>query len=529
MKSVVQKSTLSQSIVGRSKQSRFSFFISFLSVILLSACVQNPVTGKKDFLLVSEDWELQIGAQQYLPLRQAQGGDYVVDPNVENYVRSVGQRLAAQSDRKLPYEFHVINDSTPNAWALPGGKISINRGLLVRLKNESELAAVLGHEIVHAAAKHGAKGQTRGIGLQLGVLTASIAGARNGYGELAQLASSVGAQIITSQYGQGAELEADRFGMSYMAKAGYNTQGAVGLQRTFVQLSKGQPSDRLSRLFASHPPSEKRVQENIKTAKSLKQGGLTGDDRYRQAMARLTKTNKAYQSFDKAQQMLKKGNASQAMSLVREAIRIEPREAHFHSLVGDIAMMQNNLSSAKRSFDKAISLNDKFYYYYLQRGKIYEAQKNSRAAQADYANSVKLLPTSKAQLSLGQFAERAGKPQVAKRYYAMAAQATGSDANSARAALMRLEPPATRSTRLLVRQGLTRQGTFAVELINQTSRAVSNIQIGMQSAPGTPQRVQVVRQTIPAGGRTVVDTGRKLTQSQANQIKVVILKADVVQ
>jgi len=529
MNSVARKPSPGKSIVGQSSQSRLTFVVSFLSIILLSACVQNPVTGKKDFLLVSEDWELQIGAQQYLPLRQSQGGDYVVDPNVENYVRSVGQRLAAQSDRKLPYEFHVINDSTPNAWALPGGKISINRGLLVRLKDESELAAVLGHEIVHAAAKHGAKGQTRGIGLQLGVMTASIAGARNGYGELAQLASSVGAQIITSQYGQGAELEADRFGMNYMAKAGYNPQGAVGLQRTFVQLSKGQPSDSLTRLFASHPPSEKRVAENIKTARSLKSGGVTGNDRYKQAMARLFQTRSAYDSFDKAQQMLKQGNASQAMTLVREAIRIEPREAHFHSLVGDIALTQNKLTTAKLSFDKAISLNDRFYYYYLQRGKIFEAQSNARAAQADYATSVKLLPTSKAQLSLGQYAERAGKPQVAKQYYAMAAQATGADANSARAALMRLEPSATKETRLLVRQGLTRQGTFAIELINQTSRALNNVQIGMQSAPGTPQRVQVVRQTIPAGQRRIVDTGRVLTQSQANQIKVVILKADVVQ
>ncbi|MFK7855336.1 MAG: M48 family metalloprotease [Granulosicoccus sp.] len=514
---------------GQGKRSGLAFIVSFLGMLLLGACVQNPVTGKKDFLLVSEDWELQVGAQQYLPLRQAQGGDYVADPNVENYVRSVGRRLAAHSDRKLPYEFHVINDSTPNAWALPGGKISINRGLLVRLKNESELAAVLGHEIVHAAAKHGAKGQTRGIGLQLGVMTASIAGARNGYGEIAQLASSVGAQIINSQYGQGAELEADRFGMNYMAKAGYNPQGAVGLQRTFVQLSKGQASNSLTRLFASHPPSEKRVVENMKTASMLNKGGTIGEDSYKKAMARLTKSQEAYAYYDKAQQILKKGDTRKAMTLVRDAIRIEPREAHFHSLVGDIALKQNNLSSAKRSFDKAISLNSKFYYYYLQRGKIYEEQRNLRAAQADYANSIKLLPTSKAQLSLGQFAERAGKPQVAKRYYAMAAQAKGSDAENARSALMSLEPPVSKDTRLLVRQGLTRQGTFAIELINQTSRAVGNVRLGMQSAPGTPQRIQTVKQVIPAGQSRVIDTGRVLTKRQANQIKVVILKADVVQ
>jgi tetratricopeptide (TPR) repeat protein len=245
-------------------------------------------------------------------------------------------------------------------------------------------------------------------------------------------------------------------------------------------------------------------------------------------MARLLKTQKAYDAFDKAQLAFQKNNTQQATALLREAMRIEPNEAHFHSLVGDIAFSQNNLSSAKRAFDKAISLNDNFYYYYLKRGKINELQKNTRAAQADYASSVKLLPTTAAQLSLGQFAERAGKPQVAKRYYAMAAQATGDDASKARAALMRMEPPATKETRLLVRQGLTSRGTFAIEIINQTSRNVGNIQLGINSGPGTPQQVQTVREVIPAGQRRIIDTGRQLTSRQADRLRVVILNADVV-
>jgi predicted Zn-dependent protease len=489
--------------------------------------VQNPVTGKKDFLLVSEDWELQIGAQQYLPLRQSQGGDYVVDPGVERYVQSVGKRLAAKSDRKLPYEFNVINDSTPNAWALPGGKISINRGLLIELKSEAELAAVLGHEIVHSAAKHGAKGQTRGIGLQLGVLTASVIGAREGYGQEAQLLSSVGAQIVNSQYGQGAELESDRYGMNYMSRAGFDPQGAVGLQRTFVELSKGQQSNTLSRLFASHPPSQRRVDENIKTAQGLKKGGIVGEDSYMEAMARLFKTQKAYDSYDKAHAAFKKNNTKQASALLNAAMRIEPREAHFHSLQGDIAMAQNNMPNAKRSFDKAISLNSQFYYYYLQRGKIYEQQNNRKAAQADFATSLKLLPTTAAQLALGQFAERDGKLQVAQRYYAMASQATGADAEKAKSALMKLAPPASIDTRLLVRQSLNRNGNLVIELINQTSRNLSNVKLGLRNGVNAPQRVQTIRKIIPAGQRYIIDTGAKMTKRQADGITVVVLNADI--
>jgi len=370
-------------------QPLLSFLVSFLGVIAVSACVQNPVTGKNDLLLVDEGWELQVGAQQYLPLRQQQGGDYTADPNVENYVRSVGMKLAEKSDRKLPYEFNVINDSTPNAWALPGGKISINRGLLVELNSEAELAAVLGHEIVHAAAKHGAKGATRGMGLQLGVVTATILAQQNGYdGQVAQLASSVGAQIINSQYGQGAELESDRYGMEYMARAGYDPQGAVELQRTFLALSQGQSNSPLSRLFASHPPSQKRVAENIKTAARLGKGGVTGEQQYKRAMATLIRTQDAYKAHQQAQLAVRNGNLRQASTLLATAMRIEPRESLFHTLAGDIAYSQKNLSAAKRAYDKAISLNSEYFYNFVQRGRINEAQNNAAAAQADYLSLI---------------------------------------------------------------------------------------------------------------------------------------------
>ena len=127
---------------------------SLCMAVLLSACATNPVTGKKELSFVGEDWELAVGKEQYSPGRQSQGGDYNADPRIEAYVNSIGQKLAAVSDRKLPYEFKVLNSSVPNAWALPGGKIAINRGLLLEMQTEAELAAVLGHEIVHLSLIH---------------------------------------------------------------------------------------------------------------------------------------------------------------------------------------------------------------------------------------------------------------------------------------------------------------------------------------------------------------------------------------
>ena len=121
--------------------------------LLLSACGVNPVTGKKEIQFVSEAQEIKIGEQNYAPTKQSEGGDFDVLPDLSAYINEVGQKLAAVSDRQLPYEFVVLNNPVPNAWALPGGKIAVNVGLLSELKNEAELAAVIGHEIVHAAAR----------------------------------------------------------------------------------------------------------------------------------------------------------------------------------------------------------------------------------------------------------------------------------------------------------------------------------------------------------------------------------------
>ena len=143
-------------------------------------------------------------------------------------------RVAAQTGVNLPYEFVVLNNSVPNAWALPGGKIAINRGLLMELDNEAELAAVLGHEATHAAARHGAQQIERGTLLQVGMLAAAIGAASSQYGDAVVGASQLGAGLLMQKYGRDAEREADYYGTAFMAKAGYDPQAAVTLQETFV-------------------------------------------------------------------------------------------------------------------------------------------------------------------------------------------------------------------------------------------------------------------------------------------------------
>src|SRR5690606_34951515 len=108
----------------------------------LIGCAVNPVTGEQQLMLSGQVQDIATGAQHYKPSQQSQGGRYVVDPELTIYINQVGKKLAAVSGNPgLPYEFVVLNNDVPNAWALPGGKMAINRGLLVHLEDEAQLAA----------------------------------------------------------------------------------------------------------------------------------------------------------------------------------------------------------------------------------------------------------------------------------------------------------------------------------------------------------------------------------------------------
>ncbi|MGB5306426.1 MAG: M48 family metalloprotease [Gammaproteobacteria bacterium] len=507
-----------------------TFLLVLLTLLLASGCATNPVTGENELMLISESRELDIGKQNYAPLRQSQGGDYVVDPRIETYVNTIGQRLAAVSDRQLPYEFRVLNNSTPNAWALPGGKIAINRGLLTELQSEAELAAVLGHEIVHAAAKHSAKGMQRGMLLQGAVLAATIASRDTDYANLAQMGASVGAQLVNQKYGRDAERESDHYGMQYMSKAGYNPQGAVELQETFVKLSESRNQDWLSGLFASHPPSQERVQNNIRDAATLPRSGETGRERYRNMVARLIKAKPAYAAYDEAGKLLADGKTGQAKTLVRKAIAIEPREGHFHSLLGDIERKDKHFAAARRHYDKAINLNESFFYYYLKRGLTNMELDNSTAARRDLERSTELLPTANAYTALGNIARNARDFTAAKQYYGKAAGHDSTAGKEAYAALVEIDLPENPGKYLKVRSGVNNAGKLLVEISNSTPRDVTGLVLALQY-PDEAGRVRKVERplqgTLAAGEKETLTLAISVPRDKARQIRSGIIKAKI--
>ena len=488
-------------------------YLLAISVIILAlvvtACGVNPVTKKREFQFVSEGQEISMGSKNYAPARQSQGGDYVIDPELTAYVQSVGNKLAAVSDRKLPYEFVVLNDSVPNAWAMPGGKIAFNRGLLYELNSEAELAAVLGHEITHAAARHGAKGMERGIFLQGAIVAVGLSSRDSNYTNLIVGGSQLGAQLISTKYGRDNESEADLYGMEYMKRAGYDPQAAVTLQETFVHLSADKKSSFIEGLFASHPPSQIRVDANKVTLARLGAGGDWGREIYAQKTAKLKSTQAAYKDYDDGVKALAAGDPAKATSLAKQAIAIEPREARFQELLGDIVLSQKPKALVDREkkakealsyYDKAIKMQPDYFKPYIQSGIALVSLGRKAEAEPFLKKSNELLPTAPAHLYLGEIAEERGDMTAALNNYEAAAGSNSDIGQTANAHYVHLDLPRNPAKYLQAAAQVDASGQLFAMVQNPTTVAVGRVQVRVvQYDPKTGRAVAQSQPMIIAG------------------------------
>jgi predicted Zn-dependent protease len=394
--------------------------------VLAYSCAVNPVTGKTELAIVSfsEEEEVALGAQAYTPAVQQQGGFYR-DKALEDYVQGVGTRIARVSHRpNLSYRYRVLNSSVPNAFALPGGYIVINRGLLVGLSSEAEMAAVLGHETGHVTAKHSLAGYQRAMAANL--LLAGVSVAAGGRAGVMQL-SGVTASLVENGFSREQEREADWLGIDYIVKAGYNPEGAVKLQEYFYrQLEGGKNPLFLEGLFRTHPFSKERL-DNARARINERYAGAVGDPRYTfnetifmQKTARLREVQKAYDISDKGDALLKQKRYSEALEKYREAISREPSQAPFHSSAGRIHLLQNNHGAADASFRKAIQLDEEFFEPHFLMGVLRYQEKNFRGAIPSLSRSMDLYPTKQAASFLSKSYEATGDLQNARKYAEMA-------------------------------------------------------------------------------------------------------------
>jgi predicted Zn-dependent protease len=228
------------------------------AALTLAACAVNPATGERQFTLMSEAQEIQIGREADVEIRRELG--VYENAELQRYVNGVGQRLAKASERpELPWSFAVVDEPAVNAFALPGGYIYLTRGILAFLHDEDELAGVLGHEIGHVTARHSAqqytKHTTAGVGLAL--LGIFVPEARPFQG-----AAEAVTGLMLLKYGRDDERQADRLGVQYTAATGYNPAGVAGMLNTLARLDDAAGSRRgVPNWLSTHPAPADRVAE----------------------------------------------------------------------------------------------------------------------------------------------------------------------------------------------------------------------------------------------------------------------------
>lgn len=414
------------------------YILSLALLLSMWGCSTNPVTGEKQFSLLSEAQEIAIGQQNYHPYQQQQGGVYTVDPDLNLYVKHVGQSLARVSDKpELPYDFVVLNSDVPNAWALPGGKIAINRGLLVLLEDEAQLAAVLGHEVVHAAARHSAQQMTQQQLLGIGTVLAGVALQDERNAALYGMGIMGAAALYQARYGRSQELQADDYGIEYMAKAGYEPRAAVELQETFVELSKSRSASLFDNLFASHPPSQARVDKNIEHTQNMA-AGKRNRAAYQRAIRQLKEDAQAYKSHMEALKAAQQKNWDEAMNLSQSAIDMQPEEALFYITQGRIDLSQKRFADAEKRFNKAHRLNPQYFMSSLGLGLAQKQLKKYSAAKQSLETSLTILPADMTRYQLGEVEEALGNRSAAIKHYQRLSQSQGEIGEAARQKLSSL-------------------------------------------------------------------------------------------
>ena len=380
------------------KVSRRDFlWISSLSAAgFITGCAVNPVTGKSQLMLVSEETEVQID-KQYAPHQFSADYGVCQDRALNNYISNLGKKMAAETHRPdMPYNFQALNSPRVNAYTFPAGSVGITRGILVHLDNEAELAALMGHELGHVNARHSAERMTKskltsvvmqGVGM---VLSA----ANSNYAQLATQLGMVGGTLLLAKYSRDNEREADSLAIEYMTKIQMNPQGCIGLMDMLQNLNKHNPG-LMDIMFASHPMSKERYETAVNTSKSkysFADSYPLNRERYMDNTANLRKIQIPLQNMQYAEQAMAAGKFSEAETQLQNALRKVPGDYAALLLTSKCKLVQKQYSQAAKFANEAKQAHPQEAQAYNLAGlsKIYQKQFSSALNDLDKYD--KILP-----------------------------------------------------------------------------------------------------------------------------------------
>lgn len=319
---------------------------------LLTGCAVNPVTGRSQLMLVSEDQEIQLDRQNS-PYQFSSDYGALQDAALNRYIQQTGMQLAAHTHRpQMPYSFRGVNATYVNAYAFPGGSIAATRGILLKLQNEAELGALLGHELGHVNARHTAEQMSKGMLTQtlVGGLAIAAGTQSSALAELTSQLGMLGAGALLASYSRDNERQADALGMEYLVRAGYGSEGFVGLMNMLNTLSHQQASA-TALLFSTHPMSTERYQTALAMAGGQYRhasGQPLYRERYMDHTARLRTIRPAIEAMQNGEKEMGAQNYSAAETQFRSALRAAPGDYTGLLLMAKCQLVQKKFAEGAR-------------------------------------------------------------------------------------------------------------------------------------------------------------------------------------
>lgn len=374
----------------------FLWLTSMSAAGLLAGCAANPVTGKSQLMLISEDQEINID-KQHSPHQFSSDYGALQDRSLNNYINETGNNIAALSHRPhMPYSFRGVNATYINAYAFPGGSIAATRGILLALENEAQLAALLGHELGHVNARHTAEQMSKGVltNAFVGGVAAFAGTKSSALGNLANKLGMVSAGALLASYSRDNEREADALGLKYMVQSDYNPTGFVGLMDMLRRMSKYKPGA-IELMFATHPMSDERYQTTVKAVHEQYRSAQSlplSRDRYMDHTEKIRAIKKAIAEMQKGESYMARGTYDKAEVHFNNALNQAPLDYAGLVMMAKCQLAQENYDSAKRFAAKAQKVypNEAQAYHIAGFVKIHEKKFDS--AHQDFANYEKLLP-----------------------------------------------------------------------------------------------------------------------------------------
>jgi predicted Zn-dependent protease len=349
----------------------------------LSGC-QNPINDPIDSVVdvvTNPQQEIRKGERNY-PFALAQsGGDLQSLSETVTYLNSLIQTLAQTANSPFPWEIKLVNDASINAWALPGGKMGVNYGLVLAVDTEAELVSVLGHEMAHSLELHGTGRETFGalVGLAAQVIEIGISepGTQPGSNRLIGLSQN----ILMGQYSQSNELEADRVGVDLMARSGFDPAGAVGMQEKLATLGAGGNSI-AQKLLGTHPISRERLAQIRQVVAQYPPGGRATSPEFERARAEIEAAKPALDRVMKARELGGQEAFQDALDALEPALDALPNEHSLHRLRAELLVADGRAQDAIAAALRVRELNPSDPISELLLGYCYDAAGDAANAEA---------------------------------------------------------------------------------------------------------------------------------------------------